>query len=148
MLFRSQKDMALVNKFPEIKLPNCFFLNSPGDFRFRDISKSVEGEVPSFSNGAIYADLDNDGDLDIVSNNVDDPVLIYENLARSEKDKNHYLDIKLKGSQVNPFAVGSKVYFFSKNQIQAFESFPARGFQSSMQIPIHIGLGEIGRAHV
>ncbi|MBI1768294.1 MAG: VCBS repeat-containing protein [Bacteroidetes bacterium] len=136
-----EKDMALVNKFPEIKLTNCFFLNTHQNFRFNDISKLVEGATPSFSNGAIYADLDNDGDLDIVSNNVDDPASVYENLSRSEKDTKHYLDLKLKGNEINPFAVGAKAYVFSKGQVQSFESFPARGFQSSMQIPIHIGLG-------
>ena len=135
-----QKDMALVDKFPEIKLPNRFFLNDRR-LRFTDISEQVGGNTPSFSNGAVYADLDNDGDLDIVTNNIDDPALIYENLTQSEKEKYHYLKIELKGSKINPFAIGTKVFVFSGEQIQSFENFPARGFQSSMQIPVHVGLG-------
>jgi len=136
-----QKDLALVDKFPEIKLPNRFFLNDH-QLQFADISEKVNGNAPSFSNGAAYADLDNDGDLDIVTNNIDDPVSIYENLARSEKEKSHYLKIELKGSKINPFAVGAKVFVFSGEQIQSFENFPARGYQSSMQLPVHIGLGD------
>ncbi len=135
-----QKDMALVDKFPEIKLPNQFFLNDRR-LQFTDISGEVKNNVPSFSNGAGYADLDDDGDLDIVTNNIDDPVLIYENLTQSEKEKSHYLRIELKGSKINPFAIGTKVFVFSGEQVQSFENFPARGFQSSMQIPVHVGLG-------
>jgi len=135
-----QKDLALVDKFPEIKLPNRFFLNDH-HLQFTDISENVNGNSPSFSNGAAYADFDNDGDLDIVTNNIDDPVSIYENLAHAEKEKNHYIKIELKGSKINPFAIGAKVFVFSGEQIQSFENFSARGYQSSMQLPVHIGLG-------
>jgi hypothetical protein len=135
-----QKDLALVNKFPEIKLPNRFFLNDR-HLQFTDISAEVNGNLPSFSNGAAYADFDNDGDLDIVTNNIDDPISVYENLNQSDKEKNHYFNIQLKGSKINPFAIGTKVFVFSGRQVQSFENFPARGFQSSMQLPVHIGLG-------
>lgn len=136
-----EKDMALVDKFPEIKLENRFFLNNH-DLRFLDISKSVEGSSLSFSNGAVYADFDNDGDLDIVTNNIDDPVLVYENLSRSENGNSHYLAVELKGSKGNPFAIGTQAFVFSKGQVQAFDNFSVRGFQSSMQIPLHFGLGK------
>jgi len=134
-----QKDMALVDKFPEIKLPNRFFLNNH-DLKFNDISKAVEGNALTFSNGAAYADLDNDGDIDIITNNIDDPAMVYENLSSSE-NKNHYVTLKLNGSAVNPFAVGAKAFIFFNDNVQAFENFPARGFQSSMQIPMNVGLG-------
>jgi hypothetical protein len=70
--------MALISKFPQIKLPNKFFKNS-GNLQFQDAGGAVENNKETYSNGAVYADLDNDGDLDIVVNNVDDPVLVYEN---------------------------------------------------------------------
>ena len=70
-----EKDMALINKFPEIKIPNQFFKND-GDLKFEDIADEIEGNKPTYSNGAVYADFDNDGDLDIVVNNIDDPALI------------------------------------------------------------------------
>jgi hypothetical protein len=137
-----EKDMALVNKFPEIKLPNYFFLNDGRNYGFADVSKQVEGIAPSFSNGAIYADLDSDGDMDIVANNIDDFPSVYENLSKKKSDGSHYLDIQLSGAVRNPFAVGAKLYAFSGDQIQALESMPVRGFQSSMQIPVHVGLGK------
>ncbi|MBS1950957.1 MAG: hypothetical protein OJF59_000031 [Cytophagales bacterium] len=137
-----EKDLALVNKFPEIKLPNRFFLNDH-HLKFTDVTKSVTGTINSFSNGTIYADLDNDGDLDIVCNNIDDPVLVYENLSRQRKEPSHYVRVKLTGDEANPFAVGAKIYAFAQNNIQFFENNPARGFQSSMQTPVHIGLGTL-----
>lgn len=135
------KDMALVNKFPEIKLPNYFFLNTGRDYGFADISSFVDDNLPSFSNGSIYADLDNDGDLDVVSNNINDPPLVYENLSRSKPVGSHFINLQLKGSPKNPFAVGAKIYAFAGGKIQVFENFPVRGFQSSMQTPIHVGVG-------
>jgi enediyne biosynthesis protein E4 len=134
-----EKDLALVNKFPEIKLHNKFFLNTR-DLKFSDVSESIQGAIPSFSNGAIYADFDNDGDLDIVTNDIDSPALVYENL--SKKTDNHYLTIRLKGEVLNPFAIGSKIMAFTNGQIQFFENSPVHGFQSSTQIPVHIGLGK------
>lgn len=80
------KDMALINKFPEIKLPNKFFRNA-GNVQFKDMKDGIQGDVPTFSNGAVYADLDNDGDLDVIVNNIDDPVLIYQNKSNDKKDK-------------------------------------------------------------
>ena len=66
-----EKDMALINKFPEIKLPSKFFKNL-GNAKFKDLQNEIDGAGPTFSNGAVYADLDNDGDLDVVVNNIDD----------------------------------------------------------------------------
>ncbi|MBS1488564.1 MAG: VCBS repeat-containing protein [Bacteroidetes bacterium] len=134
-----QKDMALVNKFPEIKLVNRFFKNTR-DYRLADISHLVENNTLTFSNGAVYADLDRDGDLDMVVSNIDDRAMVYENLSSTEKSKTHYLDLRLKGSGQNINALGAKIFAFAGNEIQAFENFPVRGFQSSMQVPVHVGL--------
>ncbi len=75
-----EKDMTLIEKFPQIKIPNKFYKNK-GDLSFQDMADSIENDKPTYSNGAVYADLDNDGDLDMVVNNIDDPVLVYENKA-------------------------------------------------------------------
>ena len=133
-----EKDMALLNKFPEIKIPNKFFSNT-GNLIFKDITDSIQNNLPSFSNGAVYADLDNDGDLDIVVNNINDPVLVYENKANDKKDK-PYASIKLKGPQKNIGAIGAKIILFANGGIRTYENNPVHGFQSSMLLPIHIGL--------
>lgn len=133
-----EKDMALVNKFPEIKLPNRFFRNK-GALAFEDEGKRIGNDRPTYSNGAIYADLDNDGDLDIVVNNIDEPALVYRNTC-NDNSRTHYLSIQLKEAAGNTHAVGAKAIVFANGGIRTYEKFPVRGFQSSMEIPLHIGL--------
>ncbi|HEY2722761.1 MAG TPA: VCBS repeat-containing protein [Chitinophagaceae bacterium] len=135
---REEQNMALVDKFPQIKIPNKFYKNN-GDLLFEDLSDSIANDQPTFSNGAIYADLDNDGDLDVVVNNIDDPVLVYENKHNNKENKS-FADITLKGSAKNINAIGAKIVEFTGHQIRTYENYPVRGFQSSMQISIHIGL--------
>ena len=132
------KDMVLLNKFPEIKIPNKFFSNT-GNLLFKDVTDSIKNNLATFSNGAVYADLDNDGDLDIVVNNINDPVLVYENKANDKKDK-LYASIKLKGPEKNVDAIGAKIVLFANGGIRTYENNPVHGFQSSMLIPVHIGL--------
>lgn len=133
-----QKDMLLVEKFPQIKLPNKFYKNN-GELKFEDVEQQIKGDLPTYSNGAVYADLDNDGDLDIVVNNIDDDVLVYKNNSATT---NHFAQLKLKGSPNNINAIGSKVVLFSNNHVSTFEKSPVRGFQSSMEIPLHIAWGK------
>lgn len=135
-----EKDMSLINKFPEIKLPNKFYVNK-GNMLFNDVTDSIDNNLPSFSNGAIYADLDNDGDLDIVTNNIDDPVFVYENVSNDKKDKT-YASVKLTGAPANINAIGSKLVLFAGSEIQTYENNPVRGFQSSMTGPLLIGLSK------
>lgn len=132
------KDMALINKFPEIKIANEFFSNT-GNLIFKEVTDSIQHNKPTFSNGAVYADLDNDGDLDIVVNNIDDPVLLYQNLANNKKEK-PFATIELNGPETNINAIGSKVILFANGEIRTYENNPVHGFQSSMQLPVHIGL--------
>ncbi len=87
----------------------------------------------------MYADLDNDGDLDVVVNNIDDPVLVYENKSNDKKDK-PFIEIKIKGSSKNINAIGAKIIVYDSTDIRTYEKYPVRGFQSSMEIPVHIGL--------
>jgi enediyne biosynthesis protein E4 len=136
-----EKEMALINKFPEIKLPNKFFLNKH-DSKFEDIETQIKNDKPTFSNGAVYADFDNDGDVDVVVNNIEDPVLLYENKT-NKADLNKWLEIKLKGDEKNINAIGTKAIVFARNEIRTYEKYAVRGFQSSMEVPFHIGLGSI-----
>jgi hypothetical protein len=134
----NENDMELISEFPEIKIPNKFFKNT-GDLKFSDIADSINNDKSTYSNGAIYADLDNDGDLDIVVNNIDDPVLLYENRTNNNAAK-PFAEIKLIGPEQNFNAIGAKLIAFEKASIRTYENNPVRGFQSSMQIPLHIGL--------
>ncbi|MEO8569574.1 MAG: VCBS repeat-containing protein, partial [Ginsengibacter sp.] len=121
-----------------IKLPDKFFKNN-GNASFTDENKLIDGSVPTFSNGAIYADLDNDGDVDIVVNNIDASALIYENKT-SKPGKRSSLEIKLKGPSGNINAIGAKIILFANNQIRTYENYAVKGFMSSMQTPVTIGL--------
>ncbi|MEO6456188.1 MAG: VCBS repeat-containing protein [Ginsengibacter sp.] len=133
-----EKDLSLINKFPEIKLPNNFFKNN-GNILFSDLEKSIDNNLPTFSNGAIYADLDNDGDMDIVVNNINAPALLYENKT-AKPGINSSVKIKLKGLPQNINAIGSKIIVYANNEIRSYEKYPVRGFMSSMEIPLCIGL--------
>ena len=136
------KDLTLINQFPEIKIPNQFFLNK-GSLNFNNISDSIKNNPNSFSNGAVYADLDNDGDLDIVVNNINDPVLVYQNNTNKDTVANNFAKIVLEGTKQNRFAVGAKLLVHAKDQVYTYEQFPVHGFLSSMQIPLLVGLNQI-----
>lgn len=134
----NENDLDLINKFPQTKIPNRFFKNK-GELSFEDVGNQVSGNSDSYSNGAVYADLDNDGDLDIVVNNVDAPATLYKNTTNDTKQKD-FLSIQLKGPSKNSNALGAKIIVFANKQIRTYENYPVRGFMSSMQVPMHIGL--------
>jgi hypothetical protein len=134
----NEKDQVLIDKFPRIKIPNKFFRNS-GDMHFADMADAIGNEVSSYSNGAVYADLDNDGDLDIVVNNIDEDAVVYQNTS-NDKQNQSYAQLKIKGPEKNVNAIGSKVILFTKDGIRTYEKFGVHGFLSSMEMPIHIGL--------
>jgi hypothetical protein len=134
----SQADMSLIDKFPEIKLPNKFYHNN-GQLSFSDESDQVSGNLPSFSNGSVYADLDNDGDLDIVVNNMDSPAVLYENRS-SDSSRNSSLQLQLKGAATNINALGARVVVYTGTEVRTYEKYATRGFMSSMEIPLSIGL--------
>lgn len=132
------KDLALINKFPEIRLPNKFYRNN-GNLSFDDQSKSISGAKPAFSNGAVYADFDNDGDLDIVANTIDAPVLLYENKTVKAETRSS-LQVKLKGFEKNINAIGARLVVYANKGIRTYEKFPVKGFMSAMEEPLLIGL--------
>ncbi len=133
-----EKDMALIDRFPEIKIPNQFFLNKKG-LSFDDKEKAIINNPSSYSNGAAYADFDNDGDLDLVVNNVNDKSFIYENKTNTDTTA-HAVSVTLKGAAENINAIGAKLVLFTPGEIRTYEKFPVKGFLSSMEIPMSIGL--------
>ncbi|OQP65804.1 hypothetical protein A3860_14495 [Niastella vici] len=137
----NEKDMALIEKFPQIKIPNKFFKNT-GDLAFTDLEQQVTDNKPTYSNGAVYADLDNDGDLDVVVNNINDPALVYENKSNDKHDK-AYVDIKLRGASNNINGIGAKVVLFAGGQLCLYEKEGVHGFMSGIEIPMHIGLDKV-----
>jgi hypothetical protein len=130
---------SIFKKMPSTPIPNYGFKNNE-DLTFTNKSAEWGLNTPSFSNGAAYGDLDNDGDLDLVVNNVNQPCFVYKNLA-NEKTGNHYLKVKLKGEGKNTFGIGSIVNAYFNGQIHKRELIPSRGFQSSVDFVMNFGLG-------
>ena len=133
-----EKDMNLMERFPQIKIPNRFFKNSK-DLLFTDIGAEIGNNLDTYSNGAVYADFDNDGDLDLLVNNIEDPALLYENKT-NDNIKKAFVEIKLKGPEKNINALGAKILLYANGGIRTYEKFPVRGFLSSMEGPLHIGM--------
>jgi len=131
---------VIIDKMPSIHVLNKVYQNQ-GNLSFKDIGTTWGFTEPSFSNGAAYGDLDNDGDLDVVVNNVNQPAFIYKNNSR-EQNQNNFIAVALQGTDKNKFAVGSKVKIYEGNQVLSREVMPSRGFQSSMDYKIVIGLGK------
>lgn len=131
----------LLKKIPRNPQLNKVYRNL-GDLRFQDIGEQWGFTHPSFSNGAAYGDLDNDGDLDLVINNENGPAFVYRNNSR-QLNHNHYLGVMLHGMAPNTFAIGSKVRVYNGNKIYYREVVPSRGFQSSVDYKQIIGLGAI-----
>ncbi len=135
-----EREMSLINKFPQIKIPNRFFRNK-GDASFEDMGEAIFGNRDTYSNGAVYADLDNDGDVDIVVNNIDEPALVYQNKTNDNREK-PAIQILLNGPEGNNKAVGAKLYIFSGASVLSYEKFQVRGFQSSMEVPLQVSTGD------
>ena len=134
-----QNDMSMLEKFPQIKLANKFYLNK-GAAKFDDAALLIKNNPKTYSNGAAYADFDNDGDIDIVVNNIDEQALIYKNLSNDGVVKRSFIEVNLKGAAANANAIGAKAIVFAQSEIRTYEKFPVRGFQGSMEVPLHIGL--------
>lgn len=136
---KADKD-SIISKMPRTAIPNYAFKNNQ-DLTFSNKTEDWGLEIPSFSNGAAYGDLDNDGDLDIVINNVNQKAFVFKNNTQETNPKN-YLKIALKGESKNTFAIGTIAELYVKDEILRQELIPTRGFQSSMDYVMTIGLGD------
>ena len=132
--------MELQDMIPKIKVPKFVFRND-GNLHFSDYSAAWGVDVPAFSNGAAYGDLDNDGDLDLVVNNINDRAFVFQNTLNAAEKKPAYLRIKLQGGRSNPDAYGAQVTVCWAGQKQAAVVLSARGYNSTSENIIHLGLG-------
>ncbi len=129
----------LIDMIPSEPIPNFAFKNL-GDLSFSDVSDEYGFSEPTFSNGSAYGDLDNDGDLDLVLNNVNMNSFVYENLSEKFNSENNFLSFSLVGEGKNSKAIGSKVILKHNNRIYYQELNPMRGFQSSVEYRLFFGL--------
>ena len=133
---------SLIKAMTSTKLRNYAFRNN-GDLTFTNVSAEWGLDLPSFSNGAAYGDLDGDGAPDLVVNNVNDEAFIYRNNARSQLSANRFLQVNLVGDSANRFAVGARVTLRDGKRQFVQELEPTRGFQSSVDYTLTFGLGRI-----
>ena len=129
----------VIDNMPSNPLLNYAFKNNQ-DLTFTNKAEDWGLNQPSFSNGAAYGDLDNDGDLDLIVNNVNQKAFVFRNDANSIL-KNNFIKVKLEGSEKNSHAIGSLVKVYTNNQILSQEMVPSRGFQSSIDYNMVFGIG-------
>ena len=128
--------LRLIEMIPSVSIPNYAFHNN-GDLTFTNLSGIWGLNTPSFSNGATYGDLDTDGDLDLVVNNVNMPPFICRNETNNKPDAN-YLTVILKGKGLNKAAIGANVTLYYDGKLNYLELIPARGFQSSVDTRLQL----------
>lgn len=133
---------VLLEEIPAVKLKNYAYRNN-GDLSFSNVTADWGINLPTFSNGAAYADLDNDGDLDYIVNNIDDSAHVFRNnLIRDGHGSNHYLRLRLQNETGNEEGLGAFVEIqYGKDKLQVHEQTPYRGYLSTMEPFIHFGLG-------
>jgi hypothetical protein len=150
--------MDIVDHMPSSNVSSYFFHNDRGGvapraagaagaveaagaaIHFTDQSAQWGIRLPSNSNGAAWADLDNDGDLDLIVNNINQPAFVYENRA-SQQSGHHYLQVKLAGGGSNTAGIGARLTLYQKGRQQYLEQMPAQGYQSTVSSILHFGLG-------
>ncbi len=140
----------LIDSIPSERVPNAVFMNlgaSGKGIQFKEVAQEWGLGEPNFSNGAAYGDLDNDGDLDLILNNVNSVATIYRNNSNGKKGA-HYLQFELQGENKNPFALGAKITLQHQGQQFYTEQMPVRGFQSSMDYRPLLGVGDIDTIEV
>ncbi|HET9824171.1 MAG TPA: VCBS repeat-containing protein, partial [Chitinophagaceae bacterium] len=134
----------ILSQIPQVKIHNYAFRNN-GHSRFDNVTEDWGLTMPTFSNGAAYVDLDNDGDMDMVINNINDEAFIYENSTNAKnKTRSNYLQIKFKGDNHDADGLGAWAeIYYNKGQKQFYENSPYRGYLSTMESGAFFGLGNV-----
>ena len=135
--------LAMTDSLPVIKFSNYAFKNTNG-LIFKDETKAWGINTPSFANGAVYVDLDNDGDLDLLINNINDPASVYENTLNSTDGKNqsNNLVVNFEGTKNNSGGIGTTLNLYYDGMQQYYEHYPTRGYLSTNDPRAHFGLGD------
>jgi enediyne biosynthesis protein E4 len=133
---------TLIDAIPSVKIPNYAYHNE-GNCRFTNLSETFGLATPSHSNGSAYGDLDNDGDLDLVVNNVNMPMFMYRNETREQLPDHHYLKVILKGLPPNTEAVGAKITAKAGKEQFYLEQMPMRGYLGTVDPRPNLGLGKV-----
>ncbi len=137
-----EQDIEAIQKMPDGAVHNYIFRGSDS-LKFEDKSTDWGFDAKTVSNGALYADLDNDGDLEIITNDLNQPAGIFQNMTREKDPTANYLRVKLTGNNANTAGFGAKVYIKYKNQLQTNTMQPTRGFESASEPVVHFGLNTI-----
>ncbi|MEO7489111.1 MAG: VCBS repeat-containing protein, partial [Ferruginibacter sp.] len=139
----SQSIRRELDTYGSIKIDNYFYHNN-GNLTFSNITEATGLDVPSISHGAVYVDLDNDGDLDMVTNNMNQQAFIWKNeIRKTVKDSiNNFLTLQLKGSELNKSGIGAKATLYARGSVQFLEQYPVRGYMSSVDNRLHFGVGK------
>ena len=141
----TKENLSLIQKMPSVPEPNYAFRNN-GDLTFTNVSDAWGVAQPSFSNGAVYVDLNNTGALDLVVNKINATASIYRNRVREMNPaRSHYLGVALRGARGNTGGIGAKVMITAGGKRQMLEAMPTRGFESSVDPRLHFGLGTTTR---
>lgn len=138
---RKESIDSIIAKMPVRPQPNYAYKNN-GDITFTNANADWGFDLPTMSNGAAYGDLDNDGDLDLVINNVNTEAFVYENRTNELLEDHNFIKVKFEGEGKNPFGVGAVAKFYFADNIVNQELIPSRGFQSSIEYIMTIGLGK------
>lgn len=140
---KRDKAISELAKTPDVEVSNYMFHNKGENLRFENVADAWGIGGASFSNGAAYTDLDNDGDLDLVVNNIDAKAFVFENKMDQQRAGHHYLQIELREDQPNVHRYNTKVFLHTNQGVQYQEFSPYRGYKSTVDEVLHFGLGEV-----